>query len=71
MSVIYDERLFCDLGTLAYQYDTCPETIRDTVKSLQKKGHIIETMKWGTKKTIKVNQKQLKVALLREYGCNL
>ncbi len=68
MSTRFDERVFCDVITLAFQYDTTDKSIIKVVKDLQAKGYDIETMRFGGDRRIKVNQKQLKVALLKEFG---
>ncbi len=71
MKATFVEREFCDLTTLAFLYDTTREHIRETVKKLQEAGYGIETMRWGGNGTVKVNQKQFKVALLAEYSVKL
>lgn len=64
----YPESEFYDCKTLALMYDSSRDVIKRTVRELQTKGHVIETMLWGRQGKLKVHGKQLRKALLREYG---
>ena len=62
---------FVDLRSLAIRYNSTKQDILDTAKRLIKRGYGIDVLEWGGTRKIKVNQRQFRSALLKEYRINL
>lgn len=67
-AMTYPESEFYDCITLARQYDTSVQVIKELTNELREQGYEIEVLYWGKQKKLKVNGKQLRCAILSEYG---
>jgi hypothetical protein len=63
----FPEGEFYDTVTLARMYDTSKDVIREMFEALRRNGHEIEALTWGKQGKLKINVKQFRVALMREF----
>ena len=64
----YPESEFVSCITLARMYDSSRDEIKRELYRLRERGHIIDSIKKGKQGKLKINPKQFRVAIFREYG---
>lgn len=67
-NMINQEPEYLDCVTLARQYDTSNQVIKNLTMELKALGYDIPILYWGKQRKIKVHGKQFRKALLAEYG---